>query len=69
MAKIPLKAARVAANLTQEELAERMSVSRASINNWENGRAEIKPAFLCMYCQITGFDVDDIILPEGLILN
>lgn len=62
--RIPLKAARVAAGLTQEELANKMQVSRASIINWENGDSEIKLAYLCLYCEITGFSVDDIILPS-----
>ena len=62
--RIPLKAARVAAGLTQEELAQKMEVSRQSIINWENGDSEIKLAFLRLYCDITGFSVDDIILPS-----
>lgn len=62
--RIPLKAARVAAGLTQEELAQKMEVSRQSIINWENGDSEIKLAFLRLFCDITGFSVDDIILPS-----
>ena len=62
--RIPLKAARVAAGLTQEELAQKMEVSRQSIISWENGDSEIKLAFLHLYCDITGFSVDDIILPS-----
>ena len=32
--------------LTQTELAERMGVSFASINRWENGHVEPLPAFI-----------------------
>jgi transcriptional regulator with XRE-family HTH domain len=34
-----LKQARLASNLTQEELADRVGVSRQTISNWENGRS------------------------------
>ena len=34
-----LKQARLAANLTQEDLAEKIGVSRQTISNWENGRS------------------------------
>ena len=34
-----LKQARLAANLTQEELAEKVGVSRQTVSNWENGRS------------------------------
>ena len=34
-----LKQARLAANLTQEELAEKVGVSRQTVSNWENDRS------------------------------
>lgn len=64
MARIPMNAARVAAGLTQEKLAEKLGVSRQAVINWENGKTEIKPAYLYAFCHITGFDVDDLILPK-----
>ena len=63
MAKIPLNAARVAAGLTQEQLAEKMQVSRQTVFDWENGKREMKTAYFYMFCQITGFSEDDILLP------
>ena len=63
MAKITLEAARVNTGLTQEELARKMGVSRQSVFDWENGRREMKPAYLYMFCGITGFNEDDILLP------
>lgn len=62
--KITLKAARVNANLTQEALAEQMGVSRNTVNDWETGKREIKTAYFHLFCRITGFAEDDIILPE-----
>ena len=63
MAKIPINAARVAAGFTQEQLAEKMDVSRQTVIDWESGRREMKTAYFYMFCQITGFSEDDILLP------
>lgn len=64
MAKITLAAARVSAGLTQEQLAEKMGVTRKTITKWETGKTRIKPAYLYAFCGFTGFSVDDILLPE-----
>ena len=63
MAKISMAAARVSAGFTQAEMAEKMGVSRQSIIDWENGKRQIKTAYFHMFCQLTGFSVDDIFLP------
>ena len=64
MAKISMKAARVAAGLTQEQLADKMGVSRQSIHKWENGLSTIRTAYFFAFCRVTGFSEDDILLPE-----
>lgn len=64
MAKIPLNAARVAANLTQEQLAEKIGVSRQTVIDWESGKREMRTAYFYLFCQITGFSEDDILLPK-----
>ncbi len=64
MAKIPINAARVAAGLTQEELAEKMGVSRQTVINWETGKQEMKTVYLYAFCHVTGFSEDDILLPK-----
>lgn len=63
MAKISLEAARVNTKLTQAELAEKMGVSRQTVVDWESGKREMKTAYLYMFCGITGFTEDDILLP------
>ena len=63
MAKISLVAARINANLTQQQLADAMGVSRATVVDWESGKREMKTAYLFRFCQITGFTADDILLP------
>lgn len=37
--QITMKAARINVNLSQEEAATRLGVSKATIINWENGRS------------------------------
>lgn len=64
MERIPLNAARVAAGLTQGELAEKMGVSRQSVVNWESGKSKMRTPYIHLFCKITGFAEDDIFLPE-----
>ena len=63
MKQITLAAARKTAGLTQEEMAEKLGVSRALVTNLESGKAELKPFYLYAICHITGFQESDILLP------
>ena len=63
MAKITMEAARVNAGFTQATLADKMGVSRSTVIDWESGKREIKTAYLYMFCRLTGFSEDDILLP------
>lgn len=64
MAKITLEAARVNTGLTQAQLAEKMGVSRQSVIDWETGKREMRTPYFYLFCNITGFSEDDIILPK-----
>jgi len=64
LAKLTLAAVRVNANYTQEKLADELGVSRKMVADWEAGKAEMRPAYLMAICYLTGFSVDDILLPE-----
>lgn len=61
--KISLKAARVNANLSQENVAKKMKKSKVTINNWENGKTEIDYGNLIELCRLYSVTMDDIILP------
>lgn len=63
MAKITMVAARVNANLTQAQLAEKMGVSRQTVIDWESGKREVRTPYFYLFCNITGFSPDDILLP------
>lgn len=61
--KISLKAARVNANFSQEEVARKMKKSKVTINNWENGKTEIDYGNLNELCRLYSVTMDDILLP------
>lgn len=61
--KIRLSAVRVNAGLSQEELASKMRVSRATIVNWESNKVKMSEADLTLYSTICGFSKDHIFLP------
>lgn len=63
MAQITLAAARVAKGWKQTDLAQKMGVSRETVIAWENGQRAMKTAYFYLFCKITGFSEDDIILP------
>ena len=62
--KLTIKAARVSAGYTQETMAKAIGLTREYINALENGRAPFSRAILLDWSKITGFEVDDFILPE-----
>ena len=62
--KIHVNAARVNTGMSQEELARLMGVSRQTVISWENDKREMSTPQLFMFCRITGFSEDDIILPK-----
>ena len=64
MEKISLRAARVAAGLTQEEMAKKIGVTRSWLQKMESGKKKIKLAYVLAWCNVTGFDEENIILPE-----
>ena len=61
--KIRLAAARVNAGLSQEEMANRMQVSRATIVNWETDKSKMSEADLMLYSTICKFPKENIFLP------
>ena len=58
--KITLKAARVNAGLTQEEVAKEMKVSLPTIAKWENESGEVRMKQALKLCKIYKKNIDDI---------
>lgn len=60
--RISLAAARVNAEMTQEEVAKIMHVAKQTVGNWEKGKVVPKPAQFEMLCKIYNAPVDCIFL-------
>lgn len=58
---IQLKAARVNANLTQEDVAKRLKVSKNTIVNYESYKSKPSVARAKVLADMYGMGVDDII--------
>lgn len=58
--KISIKAARVNANLTQEELAKKLGVHRQTIAKWENCPSSMKISKVTMLCDALKISISNI---------
>lgn len=61
--KISLAAARVNANLTQEELAGKLGVSKSTVISWESGKSEPKLSQVQAISILSGIPMDFIYVP------
>ena len=62
--KITLKAARVNAELTLDDVAEIIGKSKQSIENWENGKTPIKYSDLLKLSELHEMPIQYIRVPE-----
>ncbi len=60
MPKITLRAARVNAGLTQQEVADELGVALSTVRNWENGTTTPKLPYFVQLCQIYNIPMDGI---------
>ncbi len=58
--KISLKAARVNADLTQQEVADKLGISKHTIVNWESGRTKPKKFILIALANIYDINIDNL---------
>ena len=64
--KVSLRAARVNANLSQDEVAKRLRKTPQTVVNWEKGRTRIDAANFRVLCEMYGATQADIVLPYSL---
>lgn len=67
--QITLKAARVNAGLTQDEVSKRLRKSKQTIVNWETGKTTIDFANLVALCRLYKVSEDNIFLPKESTLS
>ena len=58
--QITLKAARVNADFTQEEVERRLGISKRTLIRWENGETQPKESSLLALCHLYGVTPEDI---------
>lgn len=63
MAAVTFKAARVNCDLTQEEAAKRLGISKQMLCRYETGKTEPKLSMFKKMCNLYGVNMDDIFLP------
>ena len=64
--KISLAAARVNADLTQEDVAKKLRISKNTLLNWEKGRSTPSYATMTVLSEMYGVPMDNIRLPSEL---
>lgn len=62
--QITLKAARVNAKFTQEEVARKLRINKQTVVNWENDLSEPKLRQAKALCNLYGITLNDIFLPD-----
>ena len=62
--KISLKAARVNANMTQEQVAKAVHRNKQTIVNWEKGFTQIKVNDLLALSELYGIPVEYLEIPK-----
>lgn len=60
---LSLKAARVNADLTQKEVAEKLEISQSALCSWESGRVCPRFDYVLRLCELYKIEVKDIFLP------
>lgn len=58
--RITLKAARVNKNLTQEQVADELKVTKKTVGSWESGKTSPKLEKIEQLCELYGVSYDDI---------
>lgn len=59
--RVTLKAARVNANLTQDEFAKKVGVGVKTVQNWESGASSPRADKMPSICAALGCQISDII--------
>ena len=62
---ITLKILREKANLTQQQLADKLKIDRSSIAKWETGYCFPRTSMLPQLAKILGCSVDELLKEEG----
>jgi len=62
--RMSLEALRVNNGMTQQDVADRLGVSRFTVMKWESGKVEPKELVIYALAKLYGVDLDDIKIPS-----
>ena len=62
--KLTLKAARINAGFTQEQVKEKTGIARSTLTNWESGRTLPRSDKLKQICKLYGISTEEITLKK-----
>ncbi len=57
----PIRAARIAAGMTQQQLADALGISQVSVTRWETGEREPRVSTLKRIASVLGCNLRDLI--------
>lgn len=57
----PIRAARIAAGMTQQQLADALGISQVSVTRWETGEREPRVSTLNRIASVLGCNLRDLI--------
>ena len=64
--QVSLKAMRINANLKQDEVAQKLNVTKKTVQNWEKDLSAPDAVQFASLCRLYGCSRDDIFLPDKL---
>ena len=64
-----LQELRIKNNISQEDMAEKLNVSRQTISNWENSKSYPDILLLIQLCDVYGISLDDLIKGDKKLLK
>lgn len=65
MMQVSIKAARINARLSQEDVAKALHVTIQTVGNWEAGRTAPRVDQFRQLAEVYGCTISDIVLPEN----
>ena len=57
----PFKRKRLAAGLTQQQIADKLKISQAAVKKWDQGEAKPSPRFFPKLAKILGITADEAV--------
>lgn len=64
MTQLSLAALRVNKNMTQQDVADRLGVSKSTVVQWENSQSPIRDVYIYALAKLYNVEIDNIRIPS-----